>query len=543
LNILGLHLGHDSTAALIVDNRLVGMVERERLTRIKYDRGFMPEMIDKCLKLGGIGFRDVDYVALSLASGSEESAKIRLDDTWGITIIKEGKKYINGPRQLNPWEMEEGITVKFDGIEKQAYQIQHQISHAASSYYLSGFDQAIALTYDGSGFPAEQTSLICKCEGNRVVSEGVPNLNGALLYGMISRFIYGTYRDSGKLMGLSAYGEPTYYFDDFMKDPTIKGMINNLNIYWHEPEKLKDLYKASWNQNRIKNIAASTQKWMEEDVKRVLNFIDEKYGEECNIVNSGGGALNVICNRIIHNRHNLFCAPFPKDDGLAIGGALYLLHHVFDEPRENYTTKDITFLGGGDSSWEQYPTTQIHLETEINLPEIAKEISEGKVVFWHQGRSEVGPRALTHRSILAKAEGMKKRVSEDIKGREEYRPLAPIVLAEDCEDWFDVSPNALTDLMLLNAKVKQPDKIPDVTHVDGTARVQTISEEFNPIVHKLLKAYKEVTGTPVLINTSLNIQGQAICETKRDTLWTFDNSDANICVVDNEVYTKERALV
>ena len=540
MNILGLHLGHDATAALIFDNKLVSMVERERLTRIKYDRGFLPEMVDKCLALGNISFKDVDYVALSLSSGSLESPKIRVDDLWGITITKEGKRYVNGPRQLIPWQMEDGIVVRFDGVDKPAYQIQHHISHAASSFYVSPFDEAIALTYDGSGRPDNQTSLICKCEGERIYVEGVPNLNGSLLYGAIARSIYGSWRDSGKLMGLSAYGESSYYYDDFLDDPTIDGVFKKVNSYWNGPVQLSKRYNRDWRDNVVVNTAASTQKWMEEDVKRVLSFIQEEYGESTNIVNSGGGALNVICNRIIHDKHPLFCSPFCKDDGLAAGSALYLLHHVFNVPRQDYTTKEITFLGGGDPSWETSETVQKHFETEVNLSRLAEQLAIGKVIFWHQGRSEVGPRALTHRSIFAKATGMKKRVSEDIKGREEYRPLAPIILAEDCEDWFDVEPNPLTELMLLNAKVKKSSLIPDVTHIDGTARVQTISKEFNPFVHKLLTEYKKQTGIPVLINTSLNIQGQSICETERDTLWTFDNSGADICVVDNRVLTKER---
>ena len=538
MNILGLHLGHDATAALIVNNRLVAMVERERLTRIKYDRGFMPEMIDKCLQIGNIQFRDIDYIALSLSSGSSDSPEIKLDDLWGITITKNGAPYINGPRQILPWECEDGIVVKFDGIERPAFQVQHHISHAASSFYLSNYDKAISLSYDGSGSPAEQTSLICKCEGTKIDVEGVPNLNTALYYGVVSRLIYGSWRDSGKLMGLAAYGKPAYFDESYLGNHTIFEVGKILKNFWPDPKNLKVLYSKGWNQPTIVNFAASIQKWMEEDIKQSLDFIELKYGK-CNMVISGGGALNVICNRIIYDRFPVFCAPFPKDDGLAAGGALYVLHHVFDVPRETYSTADITFLGSGDSSWEQYSSTQLHLKTEIELFSIAQELAEGKVVLWHQGRSEVGPRALTHRSIFASAlsNEYKILVSEKIKGRETYRPLAPIVTAEDCTKYFDIEPNPMTELMLINANVIN-DKIPAVTHIDGTARVQTVSKEFNPIVYDLLKEYEKITNVPVLINTSLNIQGQAICETERDTLWTFDNCDVDICVIDNKVYRK-----
>ena len=158
MNILGLHLGHDATAALIKDNRLVSIIERERLTRKKYDRGFNPQMVDECLKLGNIDFNDLDYVTISLCSGDAEYNGLYLDDYWGITLTKNKERYRKGPRQLEPWEYEDGIIVKFDGIEKPAFQIQHHIAHAAASYYLSSWDKATALTYDGSDNPWNQSA-------------------------------------------------------------------------------------------------------------------------------------------------------------------------------------------------------------------------------------------------------------------------------------------------------------------------------------------------------------------------------------------------
>ena len=536
MNVLGLHLGHDTTAALIVNDRLVASVQKERLTRIKHDRGFLPKMLDDCLAIGGISFEEIDYVSVSLFSGADSDILYQnSSDYWGITIKKEGLSYRNGPRQLTPWACEKGITVKYKGIEKPAYQIQHHVAHAASVFYTSSYDKAIALTYDGSGVPDNTTSLICIGEGTKIKPDICPALNGALLYGQISYSIYKDFYSSGKLMGIAAYGKPSVYKDKFMENPSVAGMIDNLSGIT-DRENWSSFYKNHWT--NIKDIAASAQKWMEEDVKRVLSYIEEKFGD-VNLVVSGGGVLNVLCNRIIYDRFpSLFSNPFVQDEGIAHGGALYVLHHIHNKPRQKYTMAELSFLGDGDSSWAWTKSTQLHLETEIDIKEIAKDLSESKVVLWHQGRSEAGPRALTHRSIFAEATNkMKKRVSIDIKGREEYRPLAPIVLEEDCEEYFDVKPNPLTEVMLLNAKVLSK-KIPGVTHIDGTARVQTISKEFNPIVHKLLTEYKKITGIPVLINTSLNIQGQPICETEFDTLWTFDNCEAEVCVINNKVYRK-----
>uniref|UniRef100_A0A6M3L233 Putative carbamoyltransferase n=1 Tax=viral metagenome TaxID=1070528 RepID=A0A6M3L233_9ZZZZ len=514
--------------ALIVNDRLVAMVEKERLTRLKYDRGFMPEMIDSVLELGGIKFFDIDCVAISLCSGGMDEPKLCRKDIWGITIRRNGHWYVNGPRQLDPWECEGGIEVTFDGIKKPAYQVQHHVEHVASSYYLSLFDKAIGLSYDGSGKPDNQTSYVCRCEGNKIYPEYCPNLTGALLYGNICKHTYGSWRDSGKLMGLSAYGEPTFFYPEMLKNPNIDTMMGSIYEYFPDPRTYQDLIKDDWKNNLIKNVATSTQTYFFEDVKRVLDGIIKKYGK-VNLVTSGGGALNVIANRYIYDAVPLYIAPFPKDDGLAVGGAMYVLHHIFDVPRQTYTAAEVAFMGGPSQLISKAPP----------IKEIAKELANGKIVLWHQGRSEVGPRALTHRSILAdpRTPEMKVRVSEKVKGREPYRPLAPIVTEEDCSKYFDIEPNPLTELMLVNARVKSK-KIPAVTHVDGTARVQTINRDFNHAVWNILKEFKSLTGIPVLINTSLNIMGQAICETERDTLWTFENCPADICVINGEVYRK-----
>ena len=524
MNILGLQLGHDSASALIVDDRLVGMIERERLTRVKYDRAFMPEMIDEVLKLGGISFFDIDYVVASLCSGQQIEPRLKKSDLWGLTITRDGEPYNHGPRQLNPWEIEDRIEVKFDGITKPAYQVQHHIAHVASSYYLSNFDKAIGLSYDGSGAPENQMSLMCQCKGNRVDLLGVPMVGIGAAYGLVATWMFDSWHDSGKVMGLSAYGEPEYFYDVMVKEPGIMHIIYNFKKYLPDLEPLRE---AGWESKVGRNTAASIQKWLEESVQCVARGIKEQQ-EEQPLVISGGCSLNVIINRYLHdNFPDIYCAPFPKDSGVAPGGALYVLHHIHNRPRQNYTTQEVAFLGRGEGT------------ADCDVKAVAKELHKGQTVLWHQGRAEVGPRALTHRSIFADPRVLyhKEFVSEKIKGRESYRPLAPIVLAEDCSKYFDIEPCTLSEFMLVNAKVTSKE-IPAVTHVDGTARVQTVSKEFNPVVHELLTEFKALTGCPVLINTSLNIQGQAICDTERDTLWTFDNCDAGVCVVDGEVYKK-----
>jgi len=539
MNILGLHTGHDATAAVIVDDRLVSMVEKERLNRIKYDRAFSPEMVIKALELAGIEYKDLDCVVLSQSDLTDINFRGQKSDQWGMTVRKDGKPYLNGPRSIDPWDCEDGFTVNFDGVEKPGYQVQHHVAHAASSYYVSDFDEATAITYDGSGLPENQTSLTCKCKGNKIEVIGIPNMVGAMAYSLTSKIMYGSWMSSGKLMGLAAYGEPYFYYKSLLNDISIDGLVKNLwDILYPDKGQTWDkdfIQVKGWRSGNVTKVAASVQKYFEENMKLIMRLMEKwkLHDNLKNIIISGGGALNVITNRWLCDRYNIFTAPFVKDDGLAPGGALYVLHHIFDRPRQNYTTSEITFLGGGSDRGFSPSFSPASLKATANY------LSKDEVVLWHQGRSEVGPRALTHRSIFASpfTDEMKRRVSIDIKGREEYRPLAPIVKAEDCDKYFDISPSPMSELMLVNAKVKS-DKLKAITHVDGTARVQTVSKEFNPEVHELLCEFEKLTGYPVLINTSLNIQGQSICETEFDTRWTFENCDADVCVIDGEVTQK-----
>ena len=515
MNILGLHLGHDASVAVIKDNRLVSMVEKERLTRKKYDRGFSKEVMQNALKLAGLKYGDIDYVGISICTGDSRKPKVIPEDRTGLKITKNGEDYLNGPRQIVPWDCEDGIWVEWEGINKKAFQVQHHIAHIASSHYLSPFETSIGFSHDGSSIPENQMSLICECD-QKIKVAYTPHCNASYFYGKIAQVIFGDWRDSGKLMGLAAYGEPAIFKPSWICSNADK-MVTALDMLFNEQNYFANVIKD--NQEVRQNLAASAQKWIEGEVGFMADSIKDKYGE-VNVVMSGGGSLNVVANRIMHDRFPLFIAPFPKDDGIAVGEALYILHHIMGEPRETYTTKDICFLGNG-KPWK-----------DPDYKFLATELASEKVIFWHQERGEAGPRALTHRSIFASpfSMKMKKRVSEEIKNREWFRPLAPIVTAEKCSQYFDIEPCALTEMMLVNAKVLD-DRIKAVTHVDGTARVQTVSKEFNPQVHRLLKEFEKITGVPVLINTSLNTKGEAICENDIHTMSTFYDSNADICVI------------
>ncbi|GGI52271.1 transferase [Mucilaginibacter galii] len=471
------------------------MIEKERLTKKKHDRGFSLEMVEYVL--GDMKVEELDAVAIS----------INPQDAHTIMAQKGGKKYVNGPREMEKFDFEE-FEVWIKGVKLPAYQVQHHIAHIASGFYLSNFDYAQGISYDASYSPEEQTSLKCELNGNFVESCGTLHLNAGILYDQCTRALFGDWSHAGKTMGLAGWGRPQ----------DIPYRINSIS------ESIA-LAKDVVGHFDREVIAATAQLWLEKDIKRVL----ERSVAGLNpIVVSGGTALNVVANRHYYNTGNdVFIPPFCTDAGLAVGGALYVLHHIFNHPRQNYTSKQIAFLGknyGGE------------VTDTGNLDHVADMLIAGNPVFWHQGRSEVGPRALTHRSIFGRPDSIevKHHISEQIKGREAFRPVAPIIKAEACSRYFDIESCRLTDFMLVNAKVLD-DRLKGVTHIDGTARVQTISKEFNPTVWKLLDMMEQATGIPVLINTSLNISGP-ICETHTDSLSTFRKAGTGLLWLDGKIH-------
>jgi|GEM_PF-6668669 len=496
MNILGLHIGHDAAACLIKNNRLECMIEKERISRVKHDRGYCDEMVDYVL--GDMKVEELDAVVVS----------INPQDAHTIVAEKNGKKYMNGPREMEQFDHEE-FDIWIKGVKLPGYQVQHHISHIASGYYLSGFDSAQGISYDASYWPEEQTSLKCAAKGNRIESAGTLHLNAGILYDKCTRALFGDWTHAGKTMGLAGWG----------KTMNIPYAVKSI------PETIAISNYVIHGASDREQIAATVQMWLEKEVNRVLN---QHALTSVPIIASGGTALNVVANRYYYNTGNdVFIPPYCTDAGIAVGGALYVLHHIYNQPREKYTSNQIAFLGKDNGARFR----------EDNLDQVVDALLSGDAVFWHQGRSEAGPRALTHRSIFGRPDSIevKQHISERIKGREGFRPVAPIVKSEACSKYFDVNPCHLTDFMLVNAKVLD-DRLKGVTHVDGTARVQTVSKEFNPTVWKLLDMMEQATGIPVLINTSLNVAGEPICETHADSLNAFNRSRAGLLWLDGEIH-------
>jgi carbamoyltransferase len=271
------------------------------------------------------------------------------------------------------------------------------------------------------------------------------------------------------------------------------------------------------------NVAATIQDLFEKDVLHHINQIDNKTDNLCL---SGGSFLNCNANsKIVKNSKfkNFHHFPACGDDGTSVGSALYVSHHILNLPRHNYESQDLCYTGKDYES--QTPDYEF----------IAKQLASGKIIGWFQGRSEFGPRALGNRSILADPRNFHNRelINHVVKNREWFRPFAPVVLEESYQDWFDFP--IPSPYMLYTAQVKQPEKIPAVTHIDGSSRFQTINEKTNPHYYNLIKAFKDLTGVPVLLNTSLNGNGQPILETEDEAEEFFKNSNLDLMIINGTI--------
>jgi len=275
------------------------------------------------------------------------------------------------------------------------------------------------------------------------------------------------------------------------------------------------------------NVAASVQDLFEKKVLNVLSELDDKTDNLCL---SGGSFLNCNANSkvVMYSKFkNVHHFPACGDDGTSVGSALYVAHHILGESRHDYQQKDLCYTG------REYQSQTPDYEY------IAKQLADGKIIGFFQGRSEFGPRALGNRSILADPRNFHNRelINHVVKNREWFRPFAPVTLEECYQDWFDFP--IPSPYMLYTAQVKQPEKIPAVTHVDGSARFQTVTEESNKHYYEIIKAFGNLTGVPVLLNTSLNGNGQPILETEEDAREFYKNSNLDMMVVNGIIHTNK----
>ncbi len=578
---------HDSAACLMVDGRIVAAAQEERFTRKKHDYRFPGKAVEYCLREAGIRTEDLDLVAFY----DKPLLKFgRLLETYvayapiGFRLFLMGLPLWLKQKLYTPRELDAGLEGKYKG---RYVFLEHHESHAASAFFPSPFDEAAILTLDGVGEWATGSIAIGRGNQIQMVKElRFPHSLG-LLYSAFTYFT-GFRVNSGeyKLMGLAPYGEPIYAdlirekMLDIKPDGSFR-MDMSYFAYTHKDvmtsRRFDELFggppRASESPitQREMDLAASIQAVTEDIMLKIARHAHELTGME-NLCMAGGVALNCVGNgKILRDGpfKNLWIQPAAGDAGGALGAAAFVWYQLLENKREP-NGKDLqsgSLLGPKYSNDEikayldQQGAVYRHYPDEASLCDAVAELIAAENVVGHcAGRMEFGPRALGARSILgdARSRKMQATMNVKIKFRESFRPFAPAVLREDVDTYFEMRPNEESPYMLLVAPVrgekllpiesrgeKGLDKlkqvrsvVPAITHVDNSARVQTIDAERNPRFYGILQAFKRKTGSPVLINTSFNVRGEPIVNTPADSYRCFMHTNMDALVLENYVLLK-----
>jgi carbamoyltransferase len=583
---------HDSAAALLRDGEIVAAAQEERFTRIKHDSAFPENAIRFCLEAAGVTGADIDHVVFY------EKPFVKFERLLE-TYLAFAPKGFESFRKAMPLWIGEKIFQR-DIIQKDLAAIdpglaegekllfsEHHFSHAASAFYPSPFESAVVLTMDGVGEWTTTSVALGKGSSLQIVKEiHFPHSLG-LLYSALTYYT-GFKVNSGeyKVMGLAPYGEPKYakLMLDNLIDVKSDGSFRLDMDYFDyctalkmTNDKFDQLFGAPARkpedrlEQRHMDLAASVQAVTEEVVLKLTRSLAAETGEK-NLCLAGGVALNCVANgKILRDKHfdNIFIQPAAGDAGGALGAALAAHYHQKEQPRRVTPGKDAmkgSYLG------PRYEQADIEnrlravgakftvVDDAALIEETAQALMAEQAVGWHQGRMEFGPRALGGRSILGdpRSPTMQKALNLKVKFRESFRPFAPSVLRERVAEWFDLDCDS--PYMLLVANVKENhcramsaeeqslfgiDKlnvprsdIPAVTHVDYSARIQTVHEDTNPRYHQLLTRFEQLTGCPVLINTSFNVRGEPIVSTPEDAFRCFMGSDIEFLAVGNCILRK-----
>jgi carbamoyltransferase len=592
MHILGIScFFHDAAAVLLRDGEVIAAAEEERFTRKKHDYNFPSQAVQFCLERGGIPSQDLDYVAFF------EKPFVKFERILFSTLQTFPHSRRVFQESMVSWMTEKLwiknlIKDKLGVAEEKILFGDHHLSHAASGFFCSPFDEAAILTVDGVGEWATATYGMGKGREIAILKEiRFPHSLG-LLYSAFTAYLgFEVNEGEYKVMGMAPFGEPKYldkvyrlirvekdgsfqldmdYFCfHYSADRTFNGKFVDLFGSPRDPkasfftptsgypsyfgERPADYNSLARENQHYADIAASIQVATEETLLKMANHLYRETGLK-KLCMAGGVALNSVANgRILRETsfEEIYVQPSAGDGGGAMGAALWAYHMVLGKPRkfvlehaylgEEHSKERIeTFLSENNIYHERID------DDESLISQVVEELQGGKVVGWFQGRFEWGPRALGNRSILAdpRRADMKDIVNTKIKFREPFRPFAPSVLEEQT-DYFFVLPEprrhypARFMLYVVDVKDDKREAIPAITHVDGTGRLQTVNKTTNPRYYRLIKRFGEATGVPLLLNTSFNLKGEPIVNTPEEAFSTFSRSGMDSLVLDHCIIRKD----
>ena len=583
---------HDSAAAIIVNGEIISAVQEERFTRIKHDASFPVNSIKFCLESAKLKISDIDAFVFY------EKPFIKFERLLETYLQKVPFGFESFKLSIPLWIKEKlfqrqlilnnlNLIEKNSSIKNKIFFTDHHHSHASSAFYPSPFNEAIVLTMDGVGEWTTTSVYLGKKNSLELKKEiKFPHSLG-LLYSAFTYFLGFKVNDGEyKVMGLAPYGEPKYTniikknLIDIKEDGSFKlnqkyfNYTTGLTMTNKKFNKLFKMNVRKVNDNLLQkhmDIAASIQLVLEDIIFLITKNLSKSYGVN-NLCLAGGVALNCVANgKILKNKifKNIWIQPAAGDAGGALGAALIIFYEHFKKKRILNLKKDSmknSYLGPSYSNNEikeflknNKIKYKFFSKKKDLVSIISKKISKGKVIGWFQGKMEFGPRALGNSSIIAdpRSEKMQKNINLKIKFRESFRPFAPIVLKEQVSNWFDFKGDSPYMLLVSNVKsnkiIKIDDKkfkglkklylkrslIPAVTHVDYSARIQTLTKE-NGLIYDLLKEFNKVTNCPVLVNTSFNVKDEPIVCSPFDAYNCFINTGLDILVLGNYIIDNKK---
>lgn len=548
---LGIHMGHDRSVSVVCDGELLGSLAAERVDRRKHSiSSKIPfETIDTLLSYLCIDIYTIKYVGITYAA-------VKIDNLCQLYSEQLQEHYPNWNFKIIP--------------------VSHHLAHAASSYYTSAFDKALVFIADGGGDlvngceEAESLYIATRQNGLQLLEQRLqtnaihtlsreqfhlyPCMNEiyrteqisiAKKYEQITYILGFGWNQSGKTMGLASYGKELF--------PVIVPEISSLQYDLTAEFLIKEIYQlylssgSSYQSYIAKNredIAKTLQTFTETLVIDIIGYLLQKY-QIYHICLAGGLFLNCLLNHKILEKYpeiTLHICPAAGDDGQSIGAAYIAYQYFVDKKLGNINSCPLPYLGISYNHeqikdvLERKHISYKYYENRDDLCKIiATEIYNNKIIGFFTGRSEVGPRALCHRSLLANAtwNGMKDYLNEKVKHRENFRPFAPVVMEEFEQHYFKLKQSSPYMLLAPTVVAKYASQIPSVVHVDQTARVQSVNKETNPFIYQIIKSFYELSGIPVLLNTSFNDNGEPIVETPQDAINTFLSTEIDVLVLEN----------
>lgn len=565
MNILGINFYyHDSTACIISNGNLVVAIEEERITRKKHSTEFPIHAIEKCMEVAGLKPADIDHVAVSIDPKLGLGKKF----IYSIKNLLHSREFLRQEVVLRMYLKRKRFSNWYstffkEGRKPPIHYVPHHLSHVVGTYLISPYESAALLSVDGSGEWA--TTFMGQAKGIDYTffrEDHFPMSLGSVYEAATQYCGFIPNYDEGKTMGLAPLGDPLKFYNTVSQmfwindDLSIGVDLSYFRYQYYSPVRYSSKFVEAFGAPRSKDkrakfeqhhldVAAAFQFHLEECMLKLARGLHKKTGEDYLVI-SGGVALNSVANgRIVRESgfKDIYLMPAAGDNGTALGAAYYVYNCILKNKR-GFVHMD-PYVGTSYSNKDFESVIQICKLSATYYDNVEERTAEylqnGQIVGWFQGGMEIGPRSLGNRSILANPtlKHMKDKVNAEVKHREAFRPFAPSCPIEDVPKYFE---QHVADPFMLKVCNVLPDKrdiVPAITHVDGTARLQTIHKETNSRFHNLLKEFEKLSGVPVILNTSFNVMGEPIVESPYDAIRCFFTTGLDVLVLGNYIIEKK----